>query len=67
MGYIFRRTGRQHTINSDVQNGPGHDPKAKEMALHCPRDSTIQMISNRFFWHNIKIDVEEFIRKCEIH
>ena len=32
------------------------------MASRCGRDSTIQKISNRFFWDNIKGDVEEFIR-----
>ena len=35
------------------------------MFSHCGRDSTIQTVSNRFFWHNIKGDVEEFIKKCD--
>ena len=33
--------GRQHTIISDVHKGVGHDPKAKEMVLHCRMDSAI--------------------------
>ena len=55
---------RLHAIISDVHKGLGHDPKAKAMASHCGRDSTIQKISNGFFRHNIKGDVEEFIKKC---
>ena len=35
------------------------------MASHYGRDSTIQSISNIFFWHNIKGDVEEFIKKYD--
>ena len=35
------------------------------MVSHCGRDSTIQEISNIFFWHNIKGDIEEFIKKCD--
>ena len=62
---IISSTEQQHTIISDVHKGLGHDPKAKAMASHCGRDSTIQQISNRFFWYNIKGDVEEFIKKCD--
>ena len=29
-------------------------------------DSTTQKISNRFFWHNIKSDIEEFTKKCNL-
>ena len=58
-------TEQQHTIISDVHKGLGHDPKAKAMASHCGKESTIQKISNRFFWYNIKVDVEEFIKKCD--
>ena len=58
-------TERQHTIISDVHKGLGHDPKTKAMASYCGRDSTIQKIPNGFFWHNIKGDVEEFIRKFD--
>ena len=62
---VISSTERQHTIISDVHKGLGHDPKAKAMASHCGRNSTIQKISNRFFWHNIKGDVKEFIKKCD--
>ena len=62
---VISSTEQQHTIISDVQKGLGHDPKAIATALHCGRDSAIQKISNRFFWHNIKRDVEEFINKCD--
>ena len=33
------------------------------MASHRGRDATQQKISNRFFWHNIKSDVEEFYQE----
>ena len=62
---VISSTGRQNTIISDVHKGLGHDPKAKVMASHCGKDSTIQKISNRFFWRNIKGDVEEFIKKWD--
>ena len=58
-------TELQHTIISDVHKGLGHDPKAKPMTSHCGRNSDIQKISNRLFWHNIKGDVEEFTKKCD--
>ena len=28
------------------------------------KDSTIQKIRNKFFWHEIEGDVEELIKKC---
>ena len=62
---VISSTERQHTIISDVYKGLGHDPKAKAMILHCGRDSTIQKISNRFFWHSIKGDEKEFFNKCD--
>ena len=62
---VISSTERQHTIISDVHKGLEHDPKTKAMVSHCERDSTIQKISNKFFWHNIKGDVEEFIKKCD--
>ena len=43
---VISSTKQQHTIISDVYKGLGHDPKAKAMASHCGRDSTIQKISN---------------------
>ena len=63
-GLVISSTERQHTIGSKARKGLGHDSKAKAMASYCRRDSTIQKISNRFFWHNVKGDVEEFINKC---
>ena len=62
---VIFSTKRQNTIIIGVHKGLGYDPKAKAMASHCGRDSTIQKISNRFFWHNIRGDVEEFIKKCD--
>ena len=62
---VISSTDRQHTIISDDHKGLGHDSKAKAIALHCGRDSAIQKISNRFFWHYIKGDVGEFIKKCD--
>ena len=35
------------------------------MAWPCGKNLAIQKISNRFFLHNIKGDVEEFIKKCD--
>ena len=35
------------------------------MASHYIWDSSIQKISNRFFWHNIKGVTEEFVKKCD--
>ena len=54
---------RQQIIK-DVHVGLGEDPKAKAMASHRGRDATAEKISKRFFWHNIKSDVEQFIKKC---
>ena len=62
---VISFTERQHTIISDVHKGLGHDPKSKAMVLHCGRDSTIKKISNKFFCHNIKGNVEIFIKKCD--
>ena len=55
----------QQTIIHDIHVGLGEDSKAKAMAGHRGRDSTHQKIVNRFFWHNIKSDVEEYIKKCD--
>ena len=52
------------TLISDVHKGLGNDPKDKAVASHCGKDSSIQKVSNRFFWYNTKGDVEEFTKKC---
>ena len=52
---------RQQTIIRDVHVGLGDDVKAKAMASHRGRDATHQKIADKFFWHNIKTDVEDFI------
>ena len=35
------------------------------MSSHRGRDSTQQKIAARFYWHNIKDDVKEYIKKCD--
>ena len=61
---VISSTERQHTIISDIHKGLGHDPKAKTMTSHYGRDSTVLKISNRFFWHKIKVEAE-FIKPCD--
>ena len=61
---VISSTERQDTIINNIHKGLEHVLKVKAMASHCGRNSTIQKISNRFFWHNIKGDVKEFIKKC---
>ena len=56
---------RQQTIIHDIHVGLGEDSKAKAMASHRGRDGTQQKITDRFFWHSIKSEVEEFIKKCD--
>ena len=46
---------KQQTIIKDVYVGLRENPKAKAMASHRGRDATRKKISNRFFWHNIKV------------
>ena len=55
----------QQTIIHDVHVGLGEDSKAKAMSSHRGRDSTQQKIAARFYWHNIKDDVKEYIKKCD--
>ena len=45
-----------------TQKELGHDPKAKEMASHSGKDSTMQKISSRFFWQNIKATSKNLLR-----
>ena len=59
---VLSSTEKQHTIISNIHKGSGYALKAKAIALHC---GTIQKISNIFFWHSIKGDAEEFIKKCD--
>ena len=49
---VISSTERQHTIISDIHKGLG-------------QDSTIQKISNKFFWYKIKGNVKKFIKKCD--
>ena len=56
---------RQQQIIHDIHLGLGEDSRAKAMASHRGRDSTQQKIAERFFWYNIKSQVEEFIGKCD--
>ena len=63
---VISSTKRQRIVISDVYIGLGHHPRAKAALTSQSRgDSTSQKISNRFFWHNIKGDVEEFIKKYD--
>ena len=36
---------------------------AKAIALHSGKNSMVQKVSNRFLWHKIKGNVEEFPKK----
>ena len=45
---VIFSTERQHTIISDIYKRLGHNIKAKAMASHCGRDSTMEKISNIF-------------------
>lgn len=36
---------------------------AKAIALHSGKNSMVQKVSNRFLWHKIKGNVEEFLKK----
>ena len=56
-GHFFYR---MTAIISDVYKGLRHHPKVKAMTSYSGRDSKIQKISIRFFWHNIKGDVREY-------
>ena len=65
MYLVISSTERQHTMISGAHKGLVHDAKCiKATASQCVRNSTLQKISNRFLWHNIKGNVEEFIKKC---
>ena len=65
MYLVISSTERQHTIMiSGAHKGLVHDVKDKATTSQCVRNSTLQKISNRFLWHNIKGNVEEFIKKC---
>ena len=62
---VIASSEKQTKIVKDVHAGLGEDSKAKAMASHRGRDATREKISSRFFWHNIKGDVDEFIKKCD--
>ena len=63
---VISSTKRQRIVISDVYIGLRHHPRVKAALTSQSRgDSTSKKISNRFFWYNIKGDVEEFIKKYD--
>ena len=63
---VISSTKRQRIVISDVYIGLGHHPRVKAALTSQSRgDSTSKKISKRFFWYNIKGDVEEFIKKYD--
>ena len=55
----------QRSIIKDIHAGLGEDPHSKALAAHRGRDTTYEKIIARFFWRNIKADVDSFIKECD--
>ena len=51
----------QQSIIYNVHVGLDYDSKAKAMASNRGRDVTEQNVSERFFWHNIKVTLSDLL------
>ena len=55
----------QIDIVRDVHRGSGDAVKAKALSSHSGRISTYDKIVERFYWHTIYEDVDNFIKNCD--
>ena len=62
---VIKLEKQRQQIIRDVHQGIGDNCKAKAMASHRGRDTTYQKCSERFFWHNMRGDIAEFVKRCE--
>ena len=59
---VISSTERQHYIISDTHKGLGHDTKAKALASHWGRDSTIQIFEKDFSGRILKTMWKNLLR-----
>ena len=61
---IFEES-RKRSIIHDVHEGISDSPEAVALSGHRGRESTNQIISERFYWHGMVDDVNNYIKTCQ--
>ena len=62
---IIKDKEHQMEIIRDVHRGIGDSEHSKVMASHRGKNITYDKIAQRFFWHNIAADINEYVKSCE--
>ena len=62
---FVKERNRQIEIISDIHKVTGESEHSKAMASHKCKNSTYEKVAQRFFWHSIANDVNDFIRSCD--
>ena len=51
-------------IIRDVHQGTGDSEHSTATASHRGKNTTYDMVAQRFFWHNIAADINEYVKSC---
>ena len=55
----------QMELIRDVHRSIGDSENSKAMASHRGKNTTYDKIAQRFFWHNIAADINEYVKSYE--
>ena len=64
-GLFIKDKEYQKEIIRDVHRGIGDSEHSKVMALHRGKNTAYYKIEQRFFWHNIAADINEYAMSWE--
>ena len=62
---VIKDKERQMEIIRDVHRGIGDSEHSKAMGSHRGKNTTYDKIAQRYFWHNIAADINEYVKSCE--
>ena len=62
---VIKEKERQMEIIRDVHRGIEDSEHSKAMASHRGKNTEYDKIAQRFFWHNIAADINEYVKSCK--
>ena len=62
---VIKDKERQMEIIRDVHRGIGDSEQSKAMDSPRAKSTTYDKIAQRYFWHNIAVDINEYVKSCE--
>ena len=63
--WLSKNKKRRMEIIRDVHRGIGDSKHSKAMGSHRGKNTTYDKIAQRYFWHNIAADINEYVKSCK--